>query len=123
MLAFESVVLYVKDIEVSKNFYSKVFDTQGDVLSPTFAFFPLFSDFSIGLKQLDQAIPPANIAGGGSELSFTVKNVVELNQLYEEWKSRDVRFAQEPTELVFGTTFVAIDPDKHRIRVFAPKAQ
>jgi hypothetical protein len=27
--------------------------------------------------------------------------------------------AQTPTEMDFGTTFVALDPDGHRLRVFA----
>jgi catechol 2,3-dioxygenase-like lactoylglutathione lyase family enzyme len=29
---------------------------------------------------------------------------------------------QSPTELDFGRTFVALDPDGHRLRVFAPAA-
>jgi hypothetical protein len=28
--------------------------------------------------------------------------------------------AQAPTELDFGRTFVALDPDNHRLRVFYP---
>jgi hypothetical protein len=27
-----------------------------------------------------------------------------------------------PTKMDFGTTFVALDPDGHRLRVFAPAA-
>lgn len=123
MLAFESVVFYVEDIEASKSFYAKVFDAKSNVLSPTFVFIPLLSNLSLGLKQLDQTVPPANKSGGGTELSLIVENETELNQLYQEWKSKEVRFSQQPTELVFGKTFVAQDPDEHRIRVFAPKSE
>lgn len=123
MLAFESVVFYVEDIESSKSFYAKVFDAKSNVLSPTFVFIPLLSNLSLGLKQLDQTVPPANKSGGGTELSLIVENEVELNELYLEWRSKEVRFFQQPTELVFGKTFVALDPDEHRIRVFAPKSE
>lgn len=123
MLAFESVVFYVEDIEASKSFYAKVFDAKSNVLSPTFVFIPLLSNLSLGLKQLDQTVPPANKSGGGTELSLIVENEVELNELYQEWRSKEVRFSQQPTELVFGKTFVVLDPDEHRIRVFAPKSE
>lgn len=123
MLAFESVVFYVEDIEASKSFYAKIFDAKSDALSPTFVFIPLLPNLSLGLKQLDQTVPPTNKSGGGTELSLIVENEIELDELYQEWKSKEVRFSQQPTELVFGKTFVALDPDEHRIRVFAPKSE
>ena len=43
----------------------------------------------------------------------------EVKRLYAEWKGRGLVFALEPTTLPFGFTFVALDPDGHRIRVIA----
>jgi hypothetical protein len=31
-----------------------------------------------------------------------------------------LKIAQAPTAMDFGMTFVALDPDGHRLRVFAP---
>jgi predicted enzyme related to lactoylglutathione lyase len=42
--------------------------------------------------------------------------------MHAEWKRRGLTIVQAPTRLDFGTTFVAVDPDGHRLRVFAPEA-
>ncbi|MEZ9056358.1 glyoxalase, partial [Vibrio sp. 10N.247.311.26] len=39
--------------------------------------------------------------------------------LFEKWKEQGVNFAQESEESVYGINFVALDPDGHRLRVFA----
>jgi hypothetical protein len=40
--------------------------------------------------------------------------------IHAQWRDLGVIFLQPPTTLVFGTTFVALDPDEHQIRVFSP---
>jgi len=118
MFKIDSFVLYVENIEISKNFYTNTFEYEGEVLSPTFISFPLGDGVTIELKQLAQVSPPAKITGGGTELSLIVENSKVLHNLYEQWENKGVKFVQTPTELSFGITFVAIDPDGHRIRVF-----
>lgn len=44
----------------------------------------------------------------------------EVDRLYEAWKALDVRIEQAPMTAVFGRTFVALDPDGHRLRVCTP---
>jgi len=39
------------------------------------------------------------------------------------WTKRGLAIAQEPTKMNFGFTFTALDPDGHRLRVYAPAAQ
>jgi hypothetical protein len=39
-----------------------------------------------------------------------------LKRLYDQWKGRGVEFPQSPVKAVFGLTFVARDPDGHRLR-------
>ncbi|MEB4632395.1 VOC family protein [Burkholderia contaminans] len=41
-------------------------------------------------------------------------------RLHEAWKALGVPFEQEPMTAVFGLTFVALDPDGHRLRVCTP---
>ncbi|WP_338090072.1 hypothetical protein [Pectobacterium punjabense] len=43
----------------------------------------------------------------------------DVDTIYQEWKELGVKFALEPINLEFGYTFVAIDPDGHRLRVCA----
>ncbi|WP_247873415.1 VOC family protein [Burkholderia sp. LS-044] len=44
----------------------------------------------------------------------------EVRRLYEAWKVLGVTFEQAPMTAVFGLTFVALDPDGHRLRVCTP---
>lgn len=44
----------------------------------------------------------------------------EVDRLYEAWKALGVRIEQAPMTAVFGRTFVALDPDGHRLRVCTP---
>lgn len=36
------------------------------------------------------------------------------------WSGRGITILQQPTDLDFGRTFTAADPDGHRLRVFWP---
>ena len=36
-----------------------------------------------------------------------------------DWAKRGLEIIQRPTEMEFGLTFVALDPDGHRLRVYA----
>ena len=38
------------------------------------------------------------------------------------WSAQGAPIAQSPTRMDFGYTFVALDPDGHRLRAFAPAA-
>ncbi|WP_087017893.1 VOC family protein [Thaumasiovibrio subtropicus] len=119
MMRLEATILYVEKIDVSSQFYASLFYQPAQVLSPTFHSFSL-GPVSVELKQREAVKPEAILTGGGMELSFEVADQAALLSLYDRWIALDVPMAQEPEKLVFGWTFVAEDPDKHRIRVFAP---
>lgn len=119
MFSIDSMVLYVKDINRSKAFYADLFNCTPQELSPTFAALDFAHNITITLKQLADLTPPSQVTGGGTELSILATSRAELNSLYLNWKEKGVEFAQPPTELVFGVNFVALDPDGHRMRVFA----
>jgi predicted lactoylglutathione lyase len=82
--------------------------------------FALPSGVMLGLWSRHTVEPsaPATL-GGGSEVAFAVESKQQVAVLYESWTSRGLRVAQKPVDLDFGHTFVALDPDGHRLRVFA----
>ena len=43
-----------------------------------------------------------------------------VDAIHSDWLHRGVQIAQNPTDLDFGHAFLALDPDGHRLRVFAP---
>lgn len=119
MLAIDSIVLYVEDVQLSMSFYERVFECQPKLLSPTFAVVEFAENVKITLKQADALTPSSQVRGGGTELSIPATSRIELDNLFEQWKKLSVVFAQEREKSVYGVNFVALDPDGHRLRVFA----
>ena len=119
MFTIDSFVLYVTDIHSSMDFYSKAFDCKPTLLSPTFAAITFGSNVKITLKQSDALTLTSKVTGGGTELSIAMTDKQALENLYKEWRAKGIQFEQTPEESVFGINFVAIDPDSHRIRIFA----
>jgi len=118
MFQVDSIVLYVEDLAVSKKFYADLFERRPQEPSPTFLSLELDTGLKLELKVRAKSEPPATMTGGGTEVCFKVPDEKALNGLFEQWKAKGARFAQPPTRLVFGMTFVAMDPDGHRLRVF-----
>ncbi|MGI8766412.1 MAG: VOC family protein, partial [Gemmatimonadaceae bacterium] len=54
---------------------------------------------------------------GATEICFVEDDV---DGMHAAWVARGIPIAQAPTDLDFGRTFVALDPDGHRVRVFRP---
>lgn len=109
------VILFVEDPIKSAAFYSELFEQKPLEESPTFALFGLPNGTQLGLWSKFTAEPKVQITGGGSEIAFSVENV---DNVYEKWQSLNTPMAQTPTDMDFGRTFVALDPDGHRIRVY-----
>ena len=91
--------------------------------SPAFAMFALESGVMLGLWSKHIVEPAAMATGGGGELAFSVASNDVVNSMYIDWISRGLVIAQALTHMDFGYTFVAVDPDGHRLRVFAPSEQ
>ncbi len=113
------LLVYVKDVAVSQSFYASILGRGAIESSPTFAMLPAAPNLMLGLWKRDGVEPPASAAGGG-EIAFTAPSAAEVDALYEKWRGRGVPIAQAPTMMDFGYTFVALDPDGGRLRVFAP---
>jgi catechol 2,3-dioxygenase-like lactoylglutathione lyase family enzyme len=121
MLDPNFVILYVDNPAKSSAFYAALLERQPVQSSPTFVMFALESGVMLGLWAR-QTVAPAATATGGGELAFTVADVAAVAALHANWRERGLSIAQTPVQMDFGTTFVALDPDGHRLRVFAPAA-
>jgi len=119
MSNFSFVLLYVDNPPASASFYADLLDTKPVETSPTFAMLPLSADVMLGLWQRRNVEPVASAPGGG-EIAFTVADQAAVESTHANWKQRGLPIAQPPTAMDFGHTFVALDPDGHRLRVFAP---
>ena len=114
------IILYVDNPSVSADFYADLLGKTPVESSPTFAMFILESGLKLGLwsrHTVEPASPAA--AGGGGELAFPVANNDTVHSLFADWVKRGLEIIQRPTEMEFGLTFVALDPDGHRLRVYA----
>ncbi|HTU64613.1 MAG TPA: VOC family protein [Steroidobacteraceae bacterium] len=117
------VILYVDSPPRSAAFYSALLGRAPAESSPTFAMFPLDSGVMLGLWSKHTVEPPAGrdaAPGGGTELAFAVEGNARVDEMHADWRGRGLPILQAPVTLDFGYTFVALDPDQHRLRVFAP---
>jgi predicted enzyme related to lactoylglutathione lyase len=115
MQALDLVILFVENPLKSAAFYSLLLEKKPLEESSTFALFGLPNGTQLGLWSKHTAEPKVQLTGGGSEIAFSVENV---DTTYEKWQSLHVQVAQVPTDMDFGRTFVVLDPDGHRIRVY-----
>jgi catechol 2,3-dioxygenase-like lactoylglutathione lyase family enzyme len=119
MIDINFVLLYVESPERSAAFYADLFGRPAIEASPTFAMFAMSSGVMLGLWGRAGVQPAANAPGGG-EIAFAVDSDEAVDARFAEWRDRGLPIAQTPTPMDFGRTFVALDPDGHRLRVFAP---
>jgi catechol 2,3-dioxygenase-like lactoylglutathione lyase family enzyme len=114
------VILYVDNPAVSAAFYADLLGRPPLEASPTFAMFALHGDVMLGLWSKHTVEPKATMTGGGAEIALTVDSVAAVSSLHAQWRAKGLTVIQSPVDLDFGHTFVALDPDGHRLRVFAP---
>ncbi|CAN7390452.1 VOC family protein [Bosea sp. LjRoot237] len=120
MLDANFIILYVDSPEASARFYADLIGSAPLEASPTFAMFALPSGARLGLWSRHTVEPGAQAAGGGGEIAVVVGSVEAVDATHVDWQQRGLAILQPPTDLDFGRTFVATDPDGHRLRVFHP---
>jgi predicted enzyme related to lactoylglutathione lyase len=109
------VLLFVKNPQKSSLFYQELFEMKPIEESPTFVMFALKNGVMLGLWSKYTAEPRVESPAGALEICFPATDV---DALYETWGKKLITVAQKPTDMDFGRTFVALDPDGHRIRVY-----
>ncbi|MBO1019029.1 VOC family protein [Methylobacterium sp. SD274] len=119
MTETNTVFLYVSDAPASEHFYTRLLGIEPVTASPTFVLFVLPSGLALGLWNRDGVEPAAIGTGGGGEIGFKVKRTPQIDAIHADWQAKGATIACPPTDLDFGRSFVALDPDGHRLRVYA----
>ncbi|QCR37988.1 VOC family protein [Nissabacter sp. SGAir0207] len=120
MLMPNLVILYVDDPVASSEFYQRLLGKAPDDCFPTWAAFSFDNGLHLGLWSKQARDFVSDGSGHRSELSFMVESPEKVEALYQQWLSLGVDIEQAPLDAVFGRTFVARDPDGHRLRVCVP---
>ncbi|MGO4559992.1 VOC family protein [Rhizobiales bacterium 3FA27D7] len=112
------VILYVDQPQASGAFYQALLNRQPVESSPTFVLFVLDNGFKLGLWSRHTAEPRVTATAGGGEIVFQLETPDAVDAAHADWVGRGLSILQTPTDMDFGRTFVALDPDKHRLRVY-----
>ena len=118
MLSPNYNLLYVDNPQASGAFYAKLLGREPIEAAPNFVIFQMESGAILGLWSRNTVKPAAEDAVGGSAVGIRVPGPATVDTTYADWKAHGVRIAQEPNDMDFGRTFVGLDPDGHRVRVF-----
>ncbi|WP_331374909.1 VOC family protein [Sinorhizobium chiapasense] len=120
MLKPNLILLYVQNPAESSAFYSRLFGRQPSASFPTYVAFDFDGGLSFGLWSMSAENFQASGEGNRTELAFMVEDDAAVERLYDAWCREGVTIEQELMTAVFGRTFVALDPDGHRLRVCTP---
>lgn len=112
------IILYVDQPLESGAFYSALLGREPVESSPTFVLFVLDAGFKFGLWSRHTVEPGAGMSGGGAEIVFALDTPDAVDAAHADWSERGLNILQTPTDMDFGRTFVALDPDNHRLRVY-----
>ena len=115
-------ILYVANPLASADFYAGLFGSAAVESSPTFCLIALESGVMLGLWARHTVEPAAPVQVGGAEVAFALEADSQVDATHARWVGRGLPILQAPQRMDFGYTFVASDPDGHRLRVFAPAA-
>lgn len=111
------VILYVSDIHIMTHFYAEILDTKPVESSSGFSMFVLPSGLKFGLWLKSDVTPEVKVQPGACEIGMGLESEDSVQSCYKDWIQKGVKIVQEPTEMDFGYTFTAEDPEGHRIRV------
>lgn len=109
------VLLFVANPQKSSLFYQDILGIKPIEESPTFVMFALPNGVMLGLWSKYTAEPRVEASAGAMDICFAADDV---DAMFEAWGKKHVTMAQKPTDMDFGRTFVALDPDGHRIRIY-----
>lgn len=118
MTVLNYILLSVANPARSEEFYSKLLNTKPVENSPTFVLYVLPNGIKLGLW-IDSGIEPKPLRAGGVEVTFSETSDDAVRATFADWTAKGADILQPLTQMDFGFTFVASDPDGHRLRVFA----
>ena len=114
-----TIIFYVGDVAKSLDFYTRILERDPVESSPNFAMYELKPGTMFALWARDDVQPTIPVHGTSGELAILVDNKSVVESLHKRWSANKTVIAQAPMAMDFGYTFTALDPDGHRVRVFA----
>ena len=114
------VILYVRDVATALAFWSPLLGREPVERADTFAMVPLNAATMLGLWKVGGVEPAATLTGGGTEIAVAVASRDAVDAAHTDWSVAGRAILQPPTDMDFGRTFTAADPDGHRVRVYCP---
>ncbi|MBU1175509.1 MAG: VOC family protein [Alphaproteobacteria bacterium] len=122
MAAPSFLILYVKNLHKSIEFYKRVLGMSPADQAPGFAMFVLPNGLKFALWLAGTVDPEVETGGGGAEYGIALPAKSDLAASYDAARADALNVIQPPTEMAFGLTYVVEDPDRHRIRYYVPAA-
>ncbi|MCT8000676.1 VOC family protein [Sphingomonas sanguinis] len=113
-----TILLHVADPAASAAFYRRMLGSEPVDASDAFALFALSPGNALGLWCRDVIDPPATGVTGSIEIGFK-QSLDGVDACHADWAARGIEILMPPTDRPFGRSFVALDPDGHRLRVYA----
>jgi uncharacterized glyoxalase superfamily protein PhnB len=80
----------------------------------------LDSGFAFGLWAKQDVKPAIQSISVGTELAFAVADNDAVDAKFDELKAQGLEVAQAVENMDFGRTFVVLDADGHRLRIYSP---
>lgn len=118
MTDVSTLLLHVADPAASADFYRHILYREPVEASDAFVLFLLSPRLALGLWRADAIDPPATGATDSIEIGFK-QSRDGVDACHADWLAQDVAMLMPPTDRPFGRSFVALDPDGHRLRVYA----
>jgi catechol 2,3-dioxygenase-like lactoylglutathione lyase family enzyme len=112
------IMLYVADAQRSADFYANILGKKPLDASTGYSMFLLDNGLKLGLWKRETVEPAVESPAGGGELCIAEANDAAVDERFADWTGQGIVIAQKPTRMDFGYTFVALDPDGHRLRVY-----
>jgi predicted enzyme related to lactoylglutathione lyase len=113
------VILYVRDMDKAKEFYTQTLGLPvvEEISGPNFVTVRPTGGSLLALQdKAASVLPPGKETQPGSvELSFAVDNV---DDTWQHWKEKGVEIVTDPTDMPFGRYFMAKDPEGHYLSAY-----
>ncbi len=110
-------VLYVRDVEKAKAFYTDVVGLPVDVeqSGPQFVMFRTDNGSLLALEDIAISEADKSSKAGSAEIGFQMGGV---DDIWKRWKAKGVQMVTEPATKPFGRTFTAKDPEGHFVTIY-----
>jgi len=110
-------ILYVRDVEKAKAFYTDYVGLPVDVeqSGPQFVMFRTDNGSLLALEDIAISEADKSSKAGSAEIGFRMGGV---DDIWKRWKAKGVQMVTEPETKPFGRTFTAKDPEGHFVTMY-----